>query len=161
MSGESVMHITTEPCPFCGREPEISTRAGGLNDGAAFLAFMFCHCGGYCARAHHFAGGDTPAEARSAVAVKWNTRATAPAGVLTAEKALQELAAYFEQARDLSQRRASRAPSAHMARDRDLERSTFEHARQMVESYREDLGKHEIEVHGAVGRAIEICGGQP
>lgn len=60
--------------------------------------------------------------------------------MLTAEKALQELADYFAQARDLAKRRASAAGSALAARDRDVESDAFEHAREMVESYRIDLG---------------------
>jgi hypothetical protein len=60
--------------------------------------------------------------------------------MLTAEKALQELADYFAQARDLAKRRASAAGSALIAHERDIESEAFEHAREMVESYRTDLG---------------------
>lgn len=63
--------------------------------------------------------------------------------MLTAEKALQELADYFAQARDLAKRRASAAGSALEARERNVEGDAFEHAREMVESYRIDLGRHE------------------
>jgi hypothetical protein len=43
--------------------------------------------------------------------------------MLTAEKALQELADYFAQARDLAKRRAGMAGSALGKREREVERS--------------------------------------
>ncbi len=59
--------------------------------------------------------------------------------MLTADKALRDLADYFAQARDLAKRRAEKSGSALAARERDVERDTFEHAREMVESYIIDL----------------------
>lgn len=66
------------PCPFCGREPKHTTRAGGQVDGYKFVSFLACMCGGYTAHAHHGAGADTAEEAARIVAEKWNTRASPP-----------------------------------------------------------------------------------
>lgn len=73
--------------------------------------------------------------------------------MLTAERALQELADYFAQSRDLAKRRAEKAGSALIAREREIERQTFEHAREMVESYRIDLGRGDA--RAAWTRAID------
>lgn len=68
---------TLLPCPFCGRAPISATRAGGGFDSAPWVSFLACMCGGYTAHAHHSGYGQTPDEARSDVAARWNTRANA------------------------------------------------------------------------------------
>jgi Lar family restriction alleviation protein len=61
------------PCPFCGRQPKVTSRAAAQGESdrtwSGMLWFIACMCGGYSARAHQY--GPTEAEAIAA----WNTRA--------------------------------------------------------------------------------------
>lgn len=68
------------PCPFCGRQPEVSSRPGSTED-AKFVAFTVCMCGGYTARAHQWGRGDTDEEARADSARNWNTRTPSPVAI--------------------------------------------------------------------------------
>jgi len=96
------------PCPFCGRQPEVSSRPGSTED-AKFVAFTVCMCGGYSARAHQWGGGDTDEAARSASALAWNTRASLPEseGMVSVSEQLlresiEELAARAEHLEEMS-----------------------------------------------------------
>lgn len=68
------MSCEFKPCPFCGRQPRLTTRPAAEVEGGGWLSFLACHCGGYSARAHQFAKGTTAKDARDAVMAKWNTR---------------------------------------------------------------------------------------
>jgi hypothetical protein len=73
---------TIRECPFCGRQPEISTRAAGegeRDNTTGQITFINCKCGTYSARAWQY--GHTRAEAIAA----WNTRAP-----IASERAKQE-----------------------------------------------------------------------
>ena len=61
--------VALKPCPFCGRPPGRRDRAATSGEnGTGHCWFIFCHCGGYSARAHIY--GKTEAEA---IAL-WNGR---------------------------------------------------------------------------------------
>ncbi len=62
------------PCPFCGRLPTPSVRAGTKAEGAKFRGFVSCFGGGYSSHAWHGGIGDTPEAAESAAIASWNTR---------------------------------------------------------------------------------------
>lgn len=61
------------PCPFCGSEPKTMARSDDI-DGTEFFAAVFCHCGGYSARAHCGARRPTQSEAEAAARAVWNRR---------------------------------------------------------------------------------------
>jgi Lar family restriction alleviation protein len=57
------------PCPFCGRDPKKLIRAASESEiSTKEYNALSCHCGGYSARAHQFAG------TWDEVVEKWNTR---------------------------------------------------------------------------------------
>lgn len=62
------------PCPFCGRQPNLTSRRQASWETAPWVSFLSCMCGGYSARAHQFATGDSEAETVAEVTAKWNTR---------------------------------------------------------------------------------------
>lgn len=64
-----------KPCPFCGRKPSMSGRAQDPRDGAPWISFVACYCGGYSARAHQFATGQTQEQSLADAVKAWNTRA--------------------------------------------------------------------------------------
>lgn len=70
------MGTDLNPCPFCGRQINISSRP---NNGAEteHIAFAACYCGGYSACAHKMAVAPTDEAARKLVREAWNTRAAA------------------------------------------------------------------------------------
>lgn len=63
-----------KPCPFCGRQPNGSTRASTIGEPGTWISFISCFCGGYTATAHHYGQGKTPEASIAAAAEKWNTR---------------------------------------------------------------------------------------
>ena len=73
------------PCPFCGGEAKLSSRAA--SDGG-FIAFAVCYCGAFSARAHHYGMGETAELAEAAAMTAWNRRAPVSAGKV---KALEEV----------------------------------------------------------------------
>lgn len=60
------------PCPFCGRDPQVSSRASNFTPTGEFHTIS-CFCGDYAAKA--WQSGDTAEQA----AERWNTRHTAEA----------------------------------------------------------------------------------
>lgn len=68
------MSQETLPCPFCGRQPQLTTRAAANYEPGPVLCFVSCFNGGYTAHVWMRASGDTPEAAeRDAIAI-WNTR---------------------------------------------------------------------------------------
>lgn len=64
-----------KPCPFCGRQPQLTDRATSPSSPSptGWIYFAACHCGGHSAHAHQH--GYTPEER----AVAWNRRTPPPA----------------------------------------------------------------------------------
>lgn len=60
--------IKLKPCPFCGREPEISNRAGATSTGEDW--FINCRGEGYTFHAHAHTHGESLEQVRDL----WNTR---------------------------------------------------------------------------------------
>lgn len=72
-SGGDDAHASLLGCPFCGRPPRGATRPSTGDQ--PWVSFIYCHCGGYSARAHQFGEGETPDLSVAAVVEKWNRRA--------------------------------------------------------------------------------------
>lgn len=74
------MTKTLLPCPFCGRQPNVMTRAQGHadKDDRPWVSFISCMCGGYSARAHQYGTGMTPELSVEVASGKWNTRHAGP-----------------------------------------------------------------------------------
>jgi hypothetical protein len=62
-------------CPFCGRDPEVTSRkTNPVIDVRKFVSFISCACGGCSSHAHISGYGNTPEEALNQAIEKWDTR---------------------------------------------------------------------------------------
>ena len=68
-----------KPCPFdCDDTPRLISRVAADGEGAAYVAFAVCYCGGYASCAHKTGYGVTAAEAEANATAAWNRRVTQP-----------------------------------------------------------------------------------
>jgi len=99
-------------CPFCGRAPEMFTRASTLGEDSPTgkVTFISCKCGGYSARAHQY--GHTEAE----VIAAWNRRTGSDAIMALAferaAKVCEGAAATHREIADIHARNGAEAPEA-------------------------------------------------
>ena len=81
------------PCPFCGREPQHTSRGASPIESSTTgeMHFIACHCGGYAARAHQW--GYSYQEAARA----WNCRW----GGMTEDQVVATLSVFVREAGSL------------------------------------------------------------